>query len=246
MTSALIIPTALPAFTTAVTAEILEERDKLVSLIRIHETITDAETFKTVDGLNKKIIKLSAFIEEERVRLKRPFLDFLETFDEAFSEARCDLTVEKKRGGEMITAWTTAENARLKAIHDKQVADAAAAAAEAKRLQDEEAARVRAAAAAAAVPVDEEAPPFLPEPVPEPKVYVPTVLPPTPFKAVVSQSVKTTVRKKLVIDNPDLIPRVSGTAVLMEPNEAAIKKLIAAGTPVAGCRLVEDSSIGAK
>lgn len=246
MHTAIVIHNTLPPSTLAITPDLLELRDSLVARAGIYQTVTSNDAFQSLDALTKEIIALDKRIEEERVRLKRPVIDFVQAFDAAFSDARTPLITERTRAGKLLVAWEDAENARIKAEHAAKQEEARKAAIEAKRLQDEEAQRIR-EQAAQSVPEspDDDAPPPFDEPEPA-KVFIPTVLPPAPPQMLKSSAVKRTARPKLVIDDASLIPRSIATAVLLVPDEAAITALWKAGIAVPGTRYVTESSIGAK
>ena len=88
-------------------------------------------------------------------------------------------------------------------------------------------------------------PPPAAEP-PPPVVVVPVVETPAQLAAAALPkcAVRTTTRKVLFIRDASKIPREIHGAVLLEPNERAIKKLLEAGIAVPGCELVNESSIG--
>jgi hypothetical protein len=243
---ALIIPNGLPASTTALSVETLEERDSLVARIKIYGEIKDPETFTTVDGLLKRVIALEKFIEGERQRLKAPLLAAVRAFDDTFANAACDLVVERTRTGPLVVAWTEAENKRLADEHDRQVEAARIAKQEAEAKQ-----RAAAEAARAAEPatINDEAPPWETQAA-EPITHVPTVLPPAKFVPIKSAAVKVTNTKVLTITDASKIPRtvelLGQTITLMVPDEKAIVGLWKNGAAVPGTTYEPKSTIGAK
>jgi hypothetical protein len=87
-------------------------------------------------------------------------------------------------------------------------------------------------------------PPPAAEP-PPPVVVVPIVETPAQLMAPLPKcAVRTNVRKVLFIHDARQIPREISGAVLLEPNERAIKKLLEAGIAVPGCELINESSVG--
>lgn len=230
MTAEIIITNDLPKTTLAISTDVLEQRDALIARAGIYETITDAETFATVDALNNAVIKLDDWIESERVRLKKPLLDFTRSFDATFSEARTSLIVQRTRLGKLVIAYRDAENARRAAVHKAQQEAAKKAAEEAAQKASEEA-----AARAAATPAD------APAPWEEPTVIIPAVQPPARLQVLKSSSVTTRAKPVLIIDDATLIPRD-----LCDPNKERITARIKSGMSVPGCRMSTDTIIAAK
>jgi hypothetical protein len=153
---------------------------------------------------------------------------------------------ERAKAEAEARARAEAERARLEAERQERIArERAAHEAAVKAAQEaaaQERARLEAEAELFGAPADQFESPF--EPVmpayvePPPVVIIPEVIRPNPVTAAPKLAVRATTRKVLRIIDASKIPRTIAEAVLLVPDEAAIKKLLLAGLVVPGCELV--------
>lgn len=230
MTEALVLKNDAPATVVVLTAEIETRIETTRRELAGVTAIDDVFGLATADELYLKGRKLLKEIEEERIKVKAPFLSISTQIDKLAKDAGKPLSLAVDELSTKIIGYQR-EQARL-----EREAQAKAEAERQKALMDAEASRK----AQEALMTPEQAKIA-------PPVIAPIVAPLRPIPQVIKSSAITTkMVKVLVIDDPKLIPYSIGGKVLLVPNESVIEALLRAGMEIPGCRLEEQESITKK
>jgi hypothetical protein len=256
MSAAVIVANTLPAQIVALSNESLEQAaglvEKSAAIVVTHDQCSiDAASavYREMDALQKAIAK-------QRLEITRP-IDALKTaIMEAERKATNPLSAEVMRLAPLIKKAEEKRDA-IKAEEVRKAREWAEAKARAERerlekerqelieKQRQERAEAEQLAKDEAAMFGVEAEPLPPVEEPPPVVIVPVVEAPGTFAISAPKSaVRTSTRKRLVIDDAAKIPREIAGAVLLVPDEKAIDKLLRAGVAVPGCRLESYEAIG--
>jgi uncharacterized membrane protein YqiK len=185
-------------------------------------------------------------LEANRQTVKRPLLDLGKQVDDVAKKAAADMEAAKLALGRALAAYQQQENARIQAERDRIAAEARAEQerreAEAKALQDKLNAEAAERAALETIPGEEPAPVLTPQVLVRPAELMPQHMP-----ELVKTAVKVGVKKVLHIDDYSAIPfEVNGVPLWKELDRTAVTTLLKNNVAVPGCRLIEETAIGAK
>jgi hypothetical protein len=254
--SALVISNNLPAQIPVMSHEALAKAQELVALAGVATVEPTAASLEQANALYRAIDKHGKDIAAARLELTRPIDALKSAVMEAERQATIPLTDAKvalgariviadsllrkeiadaeRKAREEAESKARAERERLEKERQELIAKQQAERAKAEQLAKDEAAMFGV-----------EAEPLPPVEEPPPVVIVPVVEAPGTFAMTAPKSaVRTSTRKRLVIDDAAKIPREIAGAVLLIPDEKAIDKLLRAGVAVPGCRLESYEAIG--
>ena len=227
----LIIPSNVPSSLVVLRHEVMEEIVSLTTQAHSIASVCDDASMAAADAIVSAANKLDKLIEAERTKAKAPIIALGKAIDEAAGEARTSLTGIKLDLGKAILAYQRAENDRR--------------AAERARLEAgrQAAIKAREAAIAERVQVTAEAAPWEEPAAPAPLPVIPVQEAPPVLK---SSSVVEKVLKRVEIYDADAVPREVAGVRLWKLDEMAVNKLMKAGVPIPGVRIVEVSTLAAK
>lgn len=222
--------------------------------------VVDAATFEAGNRLLVEAHQAAKDLEAARVKLKKPITDLGREIDKVVAGVADPLDAAKRTMQGKVLAYQKAEQAKADAARreaeEKARIEREAAEKERARLQAEadekHAIEVAAAKAKAAAEAQElEAilgKPVAAEPVqvaPAPVVQAVAVkITETPIAPVIATAIQTRKVQKLVIDNEADVPAYVSGINIRPIDTTAVRKLLAAGVAVPGCRMVEVEEIG--
>jgi len=248
VSAAVIVKNTLPAEIVALKDETMAQVQALTVEAKAMEVI-DADTLAKGNDLFRKIDALKKGIETGRLEITRPIDAFKKAIMAAEAQATTPLDEARAQlGKRLFNCQRKLEAERLEAERKAREEAEAKAKAERERLekerqeiirkqQEERAAQEREAKEQAELfGTDPEPLPPAPEPPPA-AVVVPVVEKAAVLAPLPKQAVRGSTRKVLKIIDASKIPREIAGAVLLVPDEKAIKKLLDAGVAVPGCTL---------
>jgi len=257
-TGAIIVANTLPAQFTALSAELVRQRDELAGKADTLKGITDLPTLAEAESLFVSIDRFTKQVSEDRLVLTRQIDDIKKQIMAVERNATVPLDDRRLKVAKLISEYRLKLVAEQREIERKALDEANKIAAEIRKRQDDERKadlakweEEKAAAAKEAAMFGEAPAPVAPPPAVKAVPVVPvTVLAPAPVLP--KSVVRTTTKRRTIIENRLLLigeackdlGRLFGKQVLII-DERAVDDLMKAGVAVPGAKTENYESLSA-